>query len=121
MSKVIFVSGLDDFLCLEEMAQGFAAADIKRWQRELKTGDCFVHFAEGIAIYSEILADEDDPEDNGDYRFTKSYSIVCDDGELGSVHLSVVYKKLSREQFEGLRAKGWPADEDNVKAFLRSN
>lgn len=116
MSKIVFVSGLDEMSFAEQMAQGFAGANVLRWQRELKKGDCFVYFADGLAVYSEVLAD-----DTSDFRFTRSYSVACDTGELGDVHLSVIFKRISRQQFETFKANDWPAQEDVVRATLLSN
>lgn len=116
MSRIVFVEGLDDIFYQEQVAQGFAAAAIKPWQRELAKGHYFVSFVEGIAVYSKVLEDDD-----GDFRFTMSYSAACDYGEMGDVHISTVFQTLSPQQFEAFKKKGWPAREDAVRETLKSN
>jgi hypothetical protein len=41
------------------------------------------------------------------YRFGWHYSEVEPDGELGSTHVSVMARKISREEFDAARERGW--------------
>jgi hypothetical protein len=103
-------------------------------RKALKAGDFCVRVAHGFRIYSELidpvesvlagrnLDDLDDEEREellaeremrsqphmADYRFTRSYSLACREGELGDIHLSNVIEKLTKEEFEVARAAGWP-------------
>ncbi len=117
MSRIVIVPDGDDGMQFaEEMAQGVAGANVKPWQRELRKGDCFVYFAEGLAVYSEAISDN-----IGDYLPTRSYSVACDMGEMGDVHISEIFQKITREQFKAFKAKEWPAHEAAVRALLQSN
>lgn len=41
------------------------------------------------------------------YRFGWCYSEVEPDGELGSTHVSTMLRKITREEFEAAKARGW--------------
>lgn len=117
----------------EEMMQALveatqeADANSQDWQKSLKAGDKVVRYESGLFIYSEILdpvaeekasgADSDEvkyvedlynSEHMQGYRFTKSYSEACPEGEYGDIHILTVVSKLSDEQFEYARINGWP-------------
>lgn len=119
---------------LEEMMEDLAKAteeanaNSKDWQNSLKPGDKVVRYESGFFIYSEILdpvaeekaagADEDElnyvenlykSSHMQGYRFAKSYSVACAEGEYGDIHISTVLSKLSNEQFEFAKSNDWPA------------
>lgn len=126
---------------LEDLAKAREEADArtKDWQRALKPGDFFLRIVreENILIYSEVLDPvasskaAGGPESEQVYlgkqyahpnmacfRFCNAFSIYCPEGELGDVHLSTAYVKLSKGVFETLRAAEWPADANKVFAIL---
>ena len=41
------------------------------------------------------------------YRPTKAYSVACEWGEIGDIHLSEVYAIIDRELFAWYRKNGW--------------
>ena len=41
------------------------------------------------------------------YIFSKCYSVMCVDGELGHTHVSVINGKIEPSLFERARANGW--------------
>jgi hypothetical protein len=117
---IIAVTDIDDFFAQEEQAQERAALLIPVWAGTLTVGDHFlreVTFSdETITIYSEILPqtveDEDGnevvvPYDGSPYRFTRSFSTCCPEGELGDAHISTIARRISKEEFEAARANGW--------------
>lgn len=116
---------------MELLSTGEKSADlaVKPWQRKLKPGDFAVRWYEGMTIYSEIL----DPvalatDDEGreyikrlyalphmkNYRFTRSYSVLCPEGELGDVHVSSLHQQCSEEQWARAVEKKFPSDEHGV-------
>ena len=50
------------------------------------------------------------------YRATRSYSVMCEEGEHGDVHVSTMLMPLTKEEFERARELGWP---NEGKAVLR--
>jgi len=82
---------------------------------DLKVGDHFMYVAYGsIAIFGYVV--EVDKEDVGDlysephmknFRFAHCFSEACPEGEYGDIHLSVVKRKITREDFEEAKRMGW--------------
>lgn len=95
-----------------------ADAKITPWQQDLKAGDhfCYMSGTANILIWGEILEDQDDPILHG-YRFCECYSKACPDGELGDVHVSVIYKKIDDFTFDLARKQNWPHDEESFLKF----
>ena len=95
----------------ERMQRNQKAADtsVRDWQAAIKPGDYIVRQSElGFPIYSEILEEPGDrPTHLEHYRFTRSYSVSCPEGELGDIHVSTVRGMLSPEEFEYARARRW--------------
>lgn len=78
----------------------------------------------GIRVYGRVfdidhdstLTDPEEIEDdrraiastreNG-YLFCKAFSVMCEDGELGDIHVSRIELLLTEEEFESARAGGW--------------
>jgi hypothetical protein len=133
MDKDIF----DELFECERKAREAADAEVTLEQASLKPGDFCVRYVKtgktSIAIYSEILdaadfilkgrkvedLDEEErteyedvrdsyqEENMKNYRFTKSYSCLCPNGELGDIHISVVERKISQEEFLQARKYNW--------------
>jgi hypothetical protein len=81
---------------------------VKPWQSEIKKGDYYMQETKyGFNIYGEVLKNAYRQKNLRHYRFVKAYSLACSDGELGDIHLSVVSKIITKEQFEEARKNGW--------------
>ena len=106
------VYGFGDFDELMKQLQDYMDApdaQAKPWQTQIKPGDYVVRRGPGFWIYSEMLEDsERRPEGMARYRFTRSYSVACPDGELGDIHVSTTEPILSKEQFETAGDLGGP-------------
>lgn len=109
-------------------------AAVRPGQYVLRGGVALIGPARPIRIYAELLdpAEEeykafgadDDPDERdqaveyvkqnyarpemANFRFTRSYSVVVPEGELGDLHVSSIERVLSKEEFEAARAAGWP-------------
>ncbi|MFW6106831.1 MAG: hypothetical protein ACOC8H_01585 [bacterium] len=92
----------EDAWAAMEQARKAADARVRPWQADARPGDCFVHSGEGLVIYGEVLECYDDPRLKH-YRFCRCYSAACPRGELGDVHVSVIERFISREEFEQAR------------------
>lgn len=127
-----FFEAVDDFIEAEAENAARANARVKP-EQILKPGDFCVRTAHGIRIYSEILdaaehlragrepsaIDEEELDEIKDtrsiyqedhmrfFRFTRSFSGVLPEGELGDIHLSTVGRKLTKDEFEAARKAGW--------------
>lgn len=115
----VFKSVEDMFNALQE-DQEAAALRIPVWAGTIKTGDFFIRtvnfYGDPLTIWSEVLPcieeDEEEnevvvPYDGSAYRFTRSFSCVCPEGELGDVHVSTVGRLVTREEFEAAKKAGW--------------
>lgn len=104
----------------EKKAQEAAALQIPIWAANCKVGDFFTREVkmghEVVSIWGEILPNISEDEDENEiilsyegdaYRFANCFSLLCPDGELGSVHLSVIGRLVTAEEFEAARARGW--------------
>lgn len=119
----------DELFRYEYEAKKVADAKVTTEQTSLKPGDFCIRYVKAgtasIAIYSKILdaadfilkgrkiedLDEEERTEYEDvrdsyqegnmknYRFTKSYSCLCLEGELGDVHISTIERKISKEEF----------------------
>ncbi len=126
------IDDVETFLREEEIDKAIAAKGIQPWHRELKAGDYFVQFANFgtglIPIFSLGMAIELDEEDGDpdeymhpDYIFTKSFSALCPDGELGDVHRSRPVLKLTKAQFELFAKKSFKVTVEDVKKTVEAN
>lgn len=99
---------LDDLFGQMKRDQDAADNQVQSWQAATKSGDYVCRMGPGFLIYSEILEDPE-PRDEGlvHYRFTRSYSIACRDGELGDIHVSTIESKLLEEDFQKAKERGW--------------
>lgn len=122
-----------DFFEREIEARKIADKNVSLEQSKLKPGDFCVRYVRGIAIYSEILDAADlllrgksiedlDEEERMEYesvknsyqdpfmqnyRFTRSFSYLCPNGELGDIHISTVSSPISRSDFLTAKNNGW--------------
>ncbi len=85
---------------------------------DFKHGDCLLSLRPelGITIFGEVATySEKYPEDNESitdgmtqgYLYGRCFSQLCPDGELGSIHITRVSAKISREDFERAKANRW--------------
>lgn len=90
-------------------AEEKAEARIYPWQADLEPGQFAVRYRAGIPIFSEILPYPDDVSEHHkkNYVFTRSYSSVCPDGELGDVHRSTFEYYIGQKFFERVKARNW--------------
>ena len=124
---------------MEAERQAREAADkrVEEWQIKARAGEILLSLPyPDLPVFHEILDNEnmvgenlkkygDDYEEEGmhvldtycfnhqpwHYRFCRSYSMACQEGELGDVHLSVAIGKVSREDFEKLKENGFIIDD----------
>ncbi len=116
----------------KKMAADREAADskVQPWQEKVEPGQyCIsVNTGFGVVIYSEvrdpIQAEIDAGADEAEveyarkmrneptmkhYRFTKSYSQMCTQGEFGDIHVSTIMGFITKEAFENAKKLGWPS------------
>lgn len=106
-------------------------------QSSLGIGDHFVRIMHGMAIYGEVLdpakpyhegeltvddledlameAEVYDADGMKEYRFTRCFSQVCPDGEMGDTHVGTVLSRITPEQFEMAKAHGWPTSAQELR------
>lgn len=98
---------LDDLFDEEERARKAADDRIDDWQKELDKGDYFMKDSGyGFYIFGKVLK-KHRPKYLQNYRLCECYSVGCPYGERGDVHLSTIYKKISEDEFEKYKGKGW--------------
>lgn len=119
-----------------DLARAREAADARvlPMQEDIKIGDCFIRYAPeaDLVIYGEVIdplafyegkdLDADDGELRAEkayeeklraephmknFRFSKCYSVACEDGELGDVHVSTMLP-IPRKYFEAAQRLTWP-------------
>jgi len=86
-----------------------ADALVKPWQAEIKPGDYFQKDSRlGFMIYGKILPEEEprDPHVQH-YRLSQAYSVVCEHGEMGDVHVSKIDTLIDESAFEEAKKRGW--------------
>ncbi len=99
---------LDDLFEQLRKDQRIADEQVQPWQAAVTAGDYVARPGPGFLVYSEILEDPESREKRLEhYRFTRSYSVACPQGELGDIHVSTIEHVLSKERFERAREKGW--------------
>jgi len=107
---MIYIQEFDSF---EEMMEAIERAReeadkrVKPWQRKIKVGDYFEKETPyGFKVYCEVLDEYDEPHLKN-FRFCRCYSVACPDGELGDVHVSTAKRKITKEEFEEMKRRGW--------------
>jgi hypothetical protein len=116
-----------------ENARDEADARATDWQRALVPGDKIAfRAAPDLVVVSEILdpATDADPEEVEEvrdlyasphmvgYRFSRGYSAIVPNGELGDIHVSTAQVKLTERQFGEFKTLGFPSDEETVTRIL---
>jgi hypothetical protein len=127
---------IHSFRSVEEMLAAIendrieADGSVKDWQSQLAPGDFFVRVGPGgVAIYCEVLdpslPTSEGPHDDEyleelkeaaswysephmrNFRFCRAFSLYCEQGEMGDVHISTAAMKISKENFEAARSYKW--------------
>lgn len=128
MSTVQIFTDYESMVKAVQANREHADAQVTDWQTTLQPGDHFYYESHGLPIVGVILPPGGkteaelavmDPEDAAElreeastyamphmknYRFTRSYSEVCPDGELGDIHVSSVRRKITEAEFNELLA-----------------
>lgn len=119
---------LDDVF--RQIAEARRAADalVLGWQRQVRPGDRCLSYNHEVElfVFHEILdplAGAVDEEERTylretyaephmeHYRFTKSYSAMCPEGELGDIHVSIVSLVIPLSVWDRCRAWDWYGNE----------
>ena len=90
-----------------ERAREEADRRVKPWQREIKIGDYFEKDTPyGFKVYCQVLDEYEEPHMRN-FRFCRCYSVACPDGELGDVHVSTAKRRITKEEFQEMKRRGW--------------
>lgn len=90
-----------DIVRAEKKAIEAADRRIQDWQKRIKKGDFFKRItSDGLEIFGEVLEDYE-----GNFRTCRCYSIVCPEGERGSIHVSQIDQLVDRQTFEMVKNK----------------
>jgi len=134
----VIVDSFDDLLVA--IAEAREAADLRvlPFQEAIRVGDLCLSYHRGEAelfVFHQILdpleGAEDEPEreyirttyadpDMRNYRFTRSYSEICPEGELGDIHVSVVSLVLPRSVWDQCRQWKWHG-QGRIEGLLREH
>ena len=137
MIKITFYDSLEELFEAEGRDREAADATVTPEQASYKPGDIVVSDSGyGFPIFHEILDIEkivgdnfkrygEDYEEEGIYlldlyrephmryfSFARNYSEACPEGELGDFHVSIGLGRISREDFEKYRERGFRVWED---------
>jgi len=130
--EVTFYGSFEEMMEAERKAREAADSRVQPWQEKCRAGEVLVSDSGyGFPVFHEILDPErivgenlarygDDYEEEGIYfldlyrdphmrfyRFARSYSEACQEGELGDFHLSVALGRIRKEDFEELKERGF--------------
>ncbi len=109
--EVEFFDSLEEAQARIEEAMRAADARVRPWQAVIEPGEFFVTVAEdGLVIFGQVLEGYADARLRH-YRFCRCYSVACPEGELGDVHVSTIWRLISREEFESAHQAGWVVGE----------
>ena len=140
MVDITFYDSDEEMWEHEAKARKLADERVNPWHLKVRAGDILVSDpGYGFPIFHEVLDNEkivgdnfkkygDDYEDEGvyildtycfnpepwNYRFCRSYSEVCPNGELGDIHLSIALGKIPRDIFEDIRDNGYRFPGDDI-------
>lgn len=129
----------------ESRKQADAAAE--NWQKDIKTGDFFLRILDELVIYGEVIKPdlsefEKIPEGEmsdemrmeyeweknayklphmANMRFSRCFSQLCPEGEIGDTHVCNINAKITKEQFEKAKSLGWPSHPMKVFDILGIN
>jgi len=135
---------IEDLFAFQEKNRKSADSYVKVVQRKMGIGDCFLRYVPDadLIIYGELIDPlgyfEGKDLDAGDgelreeyeyekaaraephmknYRFANCYSVMCREGEVGDVHVSVM-QPILRGVFDFAQKKGWPSSGDTGDSYL---
>jgi hypothetical protein len=91
---------------------------VAEWQKKITTGDFFVRVVSygptPLAIFGEIIESEYEEDRDAykqphlvNHRLAKCYSVACNEGEVGDVHVVSIMSKITKKQFEQARDAEW--------------
>lgn len=106
--EVEFFDSLEEAQARLRQAMEAADGNVKPWQVAIRPGDCFIADSgeEDLVVFVEVLEGYSEPHLRH-YRFCRCFSVACQEGELGDVHVSTVLCLVSRAFFEAMREEGW--------------
>ena len=109
---VEFFDSLEEAQARLRQAMEAADARVKPWQAAVKVGDCFIADSgeEDLVVFGEVLEAYQEAHLQH-FRFCRCYSVACQEGEVGDVHVSTILCVISREVFELARLHGWDVEE----------
>lgn len=145
MTEITFYDSFEEMMQAERSAREAADSRVTPEQRKYRIGDIVVSDpGYGFPIFHEILdmerivkenleryGEEYEPEGietldlycfnprPWNYRFARSHSEACPEGELGDFHISVGQKTIPREYFEELKANGFDLTESRICWLLK--
>jgi hypothetical protein len=124
LTDITFYGSFEEMM--EDLGRAMKEADahVNPTQASIKPGQYFINFRHGpeLPIFGEILDVSNlgaDPEEQkyidetyGEphmrfYRPTRAYSVACEGGEIGDIHLSEIAAVIDRDLFEWYRQNGW--------------
>ena len=108
--EVEFFASAEEAMARLRQTMKAADARVRPWQAALKPGDCFIADGgePGLLVFGEVLEGYEEPHLKH-YRFCRCFSVACQEGEVGDVHVSTVLALVGREFFEAMREQGWEA------------
>lgn len=113
--KVTAFDTLDEMMEAIDENRRAADSQVKPWQAAVKPGDYFVQTTPyDFLIFGHVLKPHArfyKTEQGRHYRFCKCFSVVCEDGEMGDVHVSQIALIISEETFLRYREKGWVVED----------
>jgi len=126
---------LDALLERVAEARRFADSQVLGWQRKLRPGDLCLSYNKDVELFVfhesldplSYVSDEEEreylrktyaQETMANYRFTRSYSAICPDGELGDIHVSIVSCVVPPSVWEQCQTWQWHGH-DAIHALLK--
>lgn len=131
--KITPVSTLEDMFSYIHDNLKSADTRVNERQKLAAIGDCFIRLEldEDLVIYGEILDPSKPANEDHEYnevilkeieeeaviyqephmkymRWSRCFSVACDDGELGDTHCCTMNKFIKRATFEEARKRKWP-------------
>ncbi len=79
----------------------------EEWQKNLKPGQFYISLFQDMIIYGKILEIIEEDGKPSNYRFVKAYSEMCQEGELGEMHVSTVTCSISECLFDFAMQSGF--------------
>ena len=105
----------DEMMDAIEVGSIEADGRVKPWQSEIKPGDFFVQTTPyDFLIFGIVLECDDEfykSEIGRNFRFCKCYSVACEDGEMGDVHVSQIGKIITKETFDKFKDRNWVVED----------